>query len=184
MEISSELDAQIDKIISQYPKKKSAAMVAMHLVQETFGFFDDGAVRYVARKLEVEPVEVYGMLSFYPMYSDKPRGRVHIKVCRTLSCALAGGIKLGAEISKRVQCPMGHTDEKGVYTLEFVECLGNCSEGPNVQVNDKLYDHVSPEQVEKFLEKVSAADADGSLTARPSTAAPAGDDFNSPEYKG
>ncbi len=180
----AQLDNQIEGIIRQYPKKKSAAMVCMHLIQETKGCFDDEAIRYVAGKLEVEPIEIYGMLSFYPMFSDKPRGRVHIKVCRTLSCALAGSIKLGQEIAKEISCPMGTTDSSGVYTLEFVECLGNCSCAPNVQVNDKLFDNLKVSDARKFVEQIKKADSDGSLAGKSAFASPAGQDFNSPEYKG
>ena len=75
MEINSELEARCDAIIAQYPKKKSAAMMVMHLIQEKFGYFDDDAIKYVAGKLGVQPIEIYGMLSFYPMYSSEPRLR-------------------------------------------------------------------------------------------------------------
>ena len=131
----------------------------------------------------VQPIEIYGMLSFYPMYSSEPRGRVHIKVCRTLSCAMAGSVKLGHEISKIINCPIGQT--RGIYTLEFVECLGNCAKAPNVQVNDKLFDGVPPEDAEKFIEKLKELDASGELSPTPTWEKPAGNgDFNSPAYKG
>lgn len=183
MEIDLELEKQCDAIIAEYPKKKSAAMMIMHLVQEKFGHFDDSTINFVAKKLGVEPIEVYGMLTFYPMYSQQPRGRIHIKVCRTLSCALAGSIKLGNEISRFTGCPMGET--RGVYTIEFVECLGNCVKAPNVQVNDKLFDNVRPEDAEKFMEKISALDERGELDQKPAGAKPQGaGDFNSAAYKG
>ncbi len=182
MEIDSQLEMECDALIGQYPQKRSAAMMVMHLIQERFGYFDDTCVEFAAKKLGVEPIEVYGMLSFYPMYSDKPRGRVHIKVCRTLSCALSGSVKLGHELSKLTGCPIGST--KGVYTLEFVECLGNCTNGPNVQVNDKLFEGVAPEDAEKFMEKIAALDKSGELAQKPASAEPQGEGFDSPAYKG
>ncbi len=182
MEITSELEKRCDALIAQYPRKKSAAMMIMHAIQETCGYFDDDAIQFAARKLSVEPIEVYGMLSFYPMYSSQPRGRIHIKVCRTLSCAMLGSVKLAHEISKKIGCPIGST--KGVYTLEFVECLGNCAKGPSVQVNDKLFERVAAEDAEKFVEKLDAMDAAGELAPSPTTSAPTGDDFNSPSYMG
>ncbi len=183
MEITSKLEHKCDEIIAQYPKKRSAAMIIMHLFQETFGYFDDSSIKFVASKLGVEPIDVYGMLSFYPMYSQEPRGRIHIKVCRTLSCAMAGAVKLGHELSKKIGCPIGET--RGIYTLEFVECLGNCVKGPNVQVNDKLFENVAPENAEKFVEKITEMDASGELSAKSSFDKPqGGDDFNSPAYKG
>lgn len=182
MQIDSQLEKQCDEIIAEYPKQRSAAMMIMHLIQETFGYFDDSSIEFAAKKLGVAPVEVYGMLSFYPMYSSKPRGRIHIKVCRTLSCAMHGSIKLGHELAKLTGCPTGET--RGVYTLEFVECLGNCAKAPNVQVNDLLFDGVAPEDAEKFLEKISALDKEGKLVPAATSAKPQGEDFNSPAYKG
>lgn len=183
MEITTELDRKCDALVSQYPRKKSAAMMIMHAIQETNGYFDDDAVRYAAKKLGIEPIDVYGMLSFYPMYSTSPRGRVHIKVCRTLSCAMLGSVKLAHAISKKTGCPIGST--KGVYTLEFVECLGNCANGPSVQVNDRLFGRIAAEEAEKFVEKLEAMDAAGELTPRPADSPPAGgDDFDSPSYNG
>jgi len=183
MKIDSDLEKRCDEIIAQYPKKKSAAMMIMHAVQERLGHFDDDAIKFAAAKLGVEPIEVYGMLSFYPMYSSAPRGRIHIKVCRTLSCAMLGSVKLGHEISKQINCPVGET--RGMYTLEFVECLGNCSKGPNVQVNDRLFDRVAAEDAEKFVKKLAELDAQGELAPKSAFDKPAGgDDFNSPAYKG
>ena len=91
--------------------------------------------------------------------------------------------KLGHEISKLVNCPIGET--RGIYTLEFVECLGNCAKAPNVLVNDKLFEKVLPEEADKFVEKISAMDADGSLAPAPFDGEPnAEGDFESPAYKG
>ena len=181
MEISPQIDKKVDEIIAQYPVKRSAAMMIMHLIQESNGYFDDSAIKYAAQKLGVQPVVVYGMLSFYPMFSDKPRGRIHIKVCRTLSCALAGSIELADKISKIIDCPINETE--GVYTLEFVECLGNCVKGPNVQVNDKLFENVKPEEAEDFVKKIRAMDESGELAPRSAFDAPY-EDINSPAYKG
>lgn len=185
MNITSEIEKKCQEIIAQYPKKKSAAMIIMHYIQEQFGYFDDEAIRFVARQLEVEPIEVYGMLTFYPMYSDKPRGRVHIKVCRTLSCALAGSVEFGKELAEKLNCKMGETTSDGVYTIEFVECLGNCAKAANVQVNDKLFEDVRREDVEKFIEKINVLDADGSLAPKSAFDKPQGEgDIQSPAYKG
>ncbi len=182
MEISPEFEKLADAIIADYPVKRSAAMMLMHLVQERFGYFDDDAIKYVAQKIGEEPITVYGMLSFYPMYTSEPRGRVHIKVCRTLSCALAGSVNLADEISKLIDCPINST--KGIYTLEFVECIGNCSRGANVQVNDRLYDKVKPEAASEFLAQIQKDFSDGKLDAKSAFDKPQGADFNDPAFKG
>lgn len=183
MEITSDIEKKCAEIIAQYPVKKSAAMIIMHLIQEKYGYFDDDAVKFVAKQLGEEPIDVYGMLTFYPMYSQQPRGRIHIKVCRTLSCALAGSVEFGRELAEKIGCPLGET--KGVYTIEFVECLGNCAKAANVQVNDKLFESVRREDVEKFVEKINALDAAGELAPKSAFDKPQGGaDVNSPAYKG
>ena len=75
MEITSDIEKKCAEIIAQYPVKKSAAMIIMHLIQEKYGYFDDDAVKFVAKQLGEEPIDVYGMLTFYPMYSQQPRAR-------------------------------------------------------------------------------------------------------------
>jgi NADH:ubiquinone oxidoreductase 24 kD subunit len=182
MEKFSNIDAKVNDIIAEYPVKRSAAMMIMHLVQETFGWFDGDAVKYVAQKIGEEPIAVYGMLSFYPMFTEAPKGRVHIKVCRTLSCALAGSINLAGEISSLIDCPVGGSN--GVYTLEFVECLGNCTHGANVQVNDRLYDRVKPENAEKFVEQIKREAEAGTLEPKSAYASAQGENFDDPAFKG
>lgn len=183
MEISPEIDKKCDELIARYPRKKSAAMLILHLIQEKLGYFDDDAIKFAAGKLGVRPIEVYGMISFYPMFSTAPRGRIHIKVCRTLSCAMAGSVKLGHEISKLVNCPIGET--RGIYTLEFVECLGNCVKAPNVQVNDKLFENGRPRGGRQVYRKNFRDGRGRSLAPAPFDAEPnAEGDFESPAYKG
>lgn len=183
MKITSEIDTKCDQLIAEYPKKKSAAMMIMHLIQEKYGYFDDDAIAYVAEKLGTTPVEVYGMLTFYPMFTQKPRGRIHIKVCRTLSCALAGSVEFGRELAEKLGCPVGGTS--GIYTIEFVECLGNCVRAANVQVNDRLFEGVRREEVDNFITKVKKLDAAGELEPKSAFDAPQGGiDVNSPAYKG
>lgn len=182
MERSADLDKAAEEIIGEYPVKRSAAMMLMHLIQERFGYFDDEAIAYVAEKLEMEPIAVYGMLSFYPMFTESPKGRVHIKVCRTLSCALVGSLNLADEISRLLDCPIG--ESKGIYTLEFVECVGNCSRGANVHVNDRLYDMLKPAEAGKFVDMIKEQVQNGGLDPKPASAMPQGADFDDPAFKG
>lgn len=183
MKITPEIEKKCDELMGQYPKKKSAAMMMMHLIQEKCGYFDDEAILFVAGKLGVEPIDIYGMLTFYPMFTQKPRGRIHIKVCRTLSCALAGSVEFGRELAEKLNCPVGSTS--GIYTIEFVECLGNCAKAANVQVNDRLFEGVSREGVEDFITKIKTLDASGDLEPKSAFDKPQGGiDVNSPAYKG
>jgi len=90
MNLKPETEAEIDQLIARYPQKKSAMLMVLHLVQDEQGYISDEAMEWVALKLEVAPIAVLEVVTFYPMYRRQPIGRRHVKVCRTLPCALSG----------------------------------------------------------------------------------------------
>src|SRR5258707_15175706 len=95
MEIPSELESRIDEVITHYPvSKRSASLPLLHLIQEHFGYISDEAITWVAQKLELEPINILELVTFYPMFRQEPIGKHHIRVCRTLSCAMAGSYSL------------------------------------------------------------------------------------------
>jgi NADH-quinone oxidoreductase subunit E len=121
--------SKIDEVITHYPVKRSAALPLLHLVQEDAGLHSRGH-RVDRAKLELQPINVYELVTFYPMFRQKPIGRRHIKVCRTLSCALMGGYKDLRGVSRRSSAPhRGEVSPDGEVTIEFVECLASCGTG-------------------------------------------------------
>jgi len=84
LELKPETLEKIDKLIPRYPEKRSASLPLMHLVQEDLGYIPREAVEWIAEKLEIQPINIYELLTFYPMFRDKPAGKFHIRVCRTL----------------------------------------------------------------------------------------------------
>ena len=133
---------KIDEVIPHYPQKRSAALPLLHLVQEDQGWVSPEAVAWIADKLELQPINVQELVTFYPMFRRQPAGRRHVKVCRTLSCALNGGHHTCAELEKQLDCPVGETSSDGAVTLEFVECLASCGSGPVVMIDDDLHEYV------------------------------------------
>ncbi len=87
------MEAEIDELITHYPKKRSASLMLLHAMQEHFGHVSRQAVEWVAAKLELEPINVYELVTFYPMFHRAPVGEYHFKICRTLSCALGGSVR-------------------------------------------------------------------------------------------
>jgi NADH-quinone oxidoreductase subunit E len=133
---------KIDEVIAHYPVKRSAALPLLHLVQEDQGYVSPEAVEWIAQKLELQPINVHELVTFYPMFRQKPIGRRHIKVCRTLSCALVGGYRVCEELQKQFDCPVGETSADGEVTLEFVECLASCGTGPVLMIDEELHENV------------------------------------------
>jgi NADH-quinone oxidoreductase subunit E len=162
MEMPAELAAKIDETIAQYPvSKRSATLPLLHLIQEQFGYIEDAAIEWVAKKLGIEPINVLELVTFYPMIRREPAGKHHIRVCRTLSCAMAGSYELLDTFCKHAKIerqPHGHgahllKSEDGKYSIEFVECLASCGFGPVCMINDDFYEAVSEEEVPQLLEK-------------------------------
>ncbi len=100
MTITPEFEAQIDEVITHYPvSKRSASLPLLHLFQEKFGFISDEAIAWIANKLELQPINILELVTFYPMFRRSPAGQTHIRVCRTLSCAMGGSYELRDKIA-------------------------------------------------------------------------------------
>src|SRR3954468_22956154 len=134
-----ELLADIEELLTHYPQKRSASLMLLHAIQERFGFISRQAVEWIAAKLELQPINIYELVTFYPMLRQKPLGKYHLRVCRTLSCALGGSGKLYEHLCSRLGLdPHEHgiqTTGNGKFTLEFVECLASCGTAPVMMCN-------------------------------------------------
>ena len=155
--VPANLEAQLDELVTHYPQKRSASLMLLHALQEHFGYISRDAVEWTARKLGLQPINVYELVTFYPMFRQAPLGKTHIKVCRTLSCALAGSgelrthfcSKLGLDSHKHA----AQTTPDGKFTVEFVECLADCGNAPVVLLNEDLLPKVTPAQADEIVAK-------------------------------
>lgn len=155
MTIPRSLEQEIDELISHYPQKRSAVLMVLHALQEQFGFISKEALEWTATKLGLQPINVYELITFYPMFRQQPVGKFHLKVCRTLSCALGGSHALHAQLCEKLGLdPHGHgpqTTPDGRFTVEFVECLAGCGTAPVMMCNDDYYEGVTPKRAEEIL---------------------------------
>jgi NADH-quinone oxidoreductase subunit E len=162
MNLKPETFAKIDEVITHYPVKRSATLPLLHLIQEDAGYISTEAIEWIAQKLELQPINVFEVVTFYPMFRQKPIGRRHIKVCRTLSCALTGGYKTCEEFEKQFGVHPGEVSADGEVTIEFVECLASCGTGPVVLIDDDLHEKVDCAKARELSAQIKAA-----ATARP-----------------
>jgi NADH-quinone oxidoreductase subunit E len=129
----------------------------LHAIQEHFGHISNEAMEWVASKLNLQPINIYELVTFYPMFHQKPVGKYHLKVCRTLSCALAGSYKLHHHFCNKLgldsKAHGPQTTADGKYTVEFVECLAGCGTGPVMMVNEEFHEKVSKDQADQLLAK-------------------------------
>jgi NADH-quinone oxidoreductase subunit E len=150
--LKAETIERIEKLIPRYPDKRSVTLPLLHIIQEEVGYISKGAMEWIAEKLEVQPIYVYELVTFYPMLREKPIGKKHVKVCRTLSCALAGSQNVCKTFQKELNCGLNQTSEDGEFTVEFVECIASCGTAPVIQIDDKLYESVTPDVAQKMAE--------------------------------
>ncbi|MBV8225747.1 MAG: NAD(P)H-dependent oxidoreductase subunit E [Verrucomicrobia bacterium] len=162
MELPAELEGRQDEVITHFPiSKRSAALPLLHLIQEHFGYIQDEAITWVAAKLGLEPINVLELVTFYPMLRREPAGKHHIRVCRTLACAMAGSYQLRETFCKHAgikQPSNGHgahilKSEDGKYSIEFVECLASCGFAPVCMINDDFFEAVTEDEVPQLLER-------------------------------
>src|ERR1700756_6005577 len=155
--VPPKLEAEIDELITHYPQKRSASLMLLHGVQEHFGFISKEAVEWIAAKLELQPINVHELVTFYPMFRQQPAGRHVLKVCRTLSCALGGSHKLHEHFCARLGLDSHahgiQTTKDGKFSVEFVECLASCGTAPVMMCNEDFYEGVSNEKADQILQK-------------------------------
>jgi NADH-quinone oxidoreductase subunit E len=153
--IPPDVEAEIDELITHYPVKRSASLLVLHAIQEHFGWISQEAVEWTARKLALEPINVFELVTFYPMFRQRPMGKYRIKVCRTLSCALGGAYELHRHFCEKLGLDAHahgpQTTKDGKFTVEFVECLASCGTAPVMMVNDEFHEGVSPAKADDIL---------------------------------
>ena len=154
MNLKSETIKKIDTLVPRYPEKKSAALPLCHLVQEDQGYLSNEAIEWIADRLELQPINILELVTFYPMLRTHPTGKYHVRVCRTLPCALAGAYQTCKQFEDAFGCKVGHTSEDGLATLEFVECHADCGKAPVVMVGEDEYTNVGTEEAAGLVEKM------------------------------
>jgi NADH-quinone oxidoreductase subunit E len=153
------LDAEVAELLTHYPQgqERSASLMVLHAVQEAHGWIPQEAVEWTAKKLGLSPINIYEIVTFYPMLRREPFGKFHLKVCRTLSCALGGSGELHKHFCQRLGLDShahgAQTTKDGKYTVEFVECLASCGTAPVIMCNDEFYEGVSNAKADEIMGK-------------------------------
>ena len=150
---------KVAEIIARYPegKQKSALLPVLHLAQVEFGgWLDVPVMDYVATILNIEPIEVYEVASFYSMYNLKPVGKHLFEVCQTGPCMLNGSDDIIDYIKQKLNIGVGETTADGMFTLKTVECLGACGYAPMMQYGKTYREHLTKEKVDAIIEECRA----------------------------
>lgn len=153
--VPAALEASIDELITHYPVKRSAALMVLHAIQEHFGWISQDGVEWTARKLQLQPINIFELVTFYPMFRQQPMGKYQIKICRTLPCALGGSYQLHKHLCEKLGLDAHahgpQTTKDGKFTVEFVECLASCGTAPVLMCNDAFHAGVSQGKADDIL---------------------------------
>ena len=149
--------ALVQKIIKRYPegRHKSALLPILHVAQAEFGgWLSPETMDYVASILNIKPIEVYEVATFYTMYNTKPVGKYVFEVCQTGPCMLNGSDEIIDYIKERLNIGVGETTTDGLFTLKTVECLGACGYAPMMQLGKNFREHLTKEKVDRIIEEL------------------------------
>ncbi len=151
----AKIRAEIDRWIAKYPAdwKQGACMAALRIVQDANGgYLNNALMDQVAAYLDMPPIAVYEVATFYSMYELKPVGRHKICVCTNVSCMLNGCDRIVDHLRGKLGIGFGETTADGRFTLKEVECLGACGGAPMLQIDKKYYENLTPELVDSILD--------------------------------
>ncbi|MCU0438400.1 MAG: NAD(P)H-dependent oxidoreductase subunit E [Raineya sp.] len=153
---------EVQEIISHYPegKQKSAILPVLHIAQTEFGWMSANVMDYVAQLLNIKPIEVYEVATFYTMFHLEPVGKYVLEVCRTGPCMICGADEIFEYLKKKLGVELNEVSADGRFTIKAVECLAACGGAPCLQVKlksedgiYKYYENLTPEKIDELIEK-------------------------------
>ena len=157
--ISEELMARIDELISHYPadKRKSALLPVLHVVQDAHDhWLSVELMDKVAEIIQIAPIEVYEVVTFYSMYRQKPKGKYSFEFCRTSCCMLRGAEDMMEYTCEKLGVKENELTPDGLFSVHGVECLGACGYAPMLQLGDFNHEHLTKEKIDQLIEDCKA----------------------------
>jgi len=145
---------EIELLVVKYGKSRSSLMPILQDIQRKHKHIPDFAQQEIARLLDIHPVEVYSVISFYSFLNPNPKGRNIVRLCQTITCDMAGKENVAKAIERELGIKFGETTKDNKFTLEYVNCLGMCDQGPALLINERVFPKVTPEKAVQILSEV------------------------------
>jgi NADH:ubiquinone oxidoreductase subunit E len=149
------LTEEIEDLVAKYGGGRESLLPVLQQVQIRHGYISDFAQQEIARVLDIHPVEVFSVITFYSFLSCEPKGRYIVRLCRTISCDLAGKDAVVRAIERELGISFGETSRDRKFSLEYINCMGMCDQGPAMLVNDEVYTHLTPQRAVDILKMKS-----------------------------
>jgi NADH-quinone oxidoreductase subunit E len=155
MQFSPELEQRFQKLVSQYPWKRSALIPLLLYAQDEVGYLTDEVITDIARRVELTELEVRNVISYYSLLRTKPAGKYVVQVCTNISCMLRGAEEVFDHCREKLGVDHKEVTRDGTFSVEEVECIGACSWAPAVQVNYDFHLNVTPQKMDAILDRYS-----------------------------
>ncbi|HYX68991.1 MAG TPA: NAD(P)H-dependent oxidoreductase subunit E [Terriglobales bacterium] len=154
MRFSAQLEARYERMLGNYPTKRSVLVPMLLYAQDEAGCLTDEIIGELAQRLDLTELEVRNVISYYSMLHTKPVGKYNVQVCTNISCMLAGAEKVFEGCKRKLGIGHKGVTPDGLFSLEEVECIGACSWGPAMQVNYDYHEKLTPERAEQILDEL------------------------------
>ena len=148
------LSEEIELYVSRFGADRTSLLPILQKIQRKHNYISEFAQQEVARLLNIHPVEVYGVITFYAFLNSEPRGRNIVRLCQTITCNMYGKRKVAESIESELGIKFGETTSDNLITLEYANCLGMCDQGPAMIINDKVYSNLTPESAIEILSNI------------------------------
>ena len=152
MQLPAELESKYQTLLARYPVKRSALIPMALYGQDHFGFISDELIAEIAKRLDLNTLQVSETLEYYSMLRRKPAGRYHVQVCTNVSCMLRGANQLLEHVERRLEIGNRQVTKDGVFSLEEVECIGACTGAPAMQVNYDFYENLTTDKIDRIID--------------------------------
>jgi NADH-quinone oxidoreductase subunit E len=147
---------EIEAALQRYPERRTAVLDALRAAQAEKGHLGADTIREVAEIMELDPNSLFSLVTFYDLFFDEPVGDNVIMICRSISCYLRGADDLLQYLSEKLGVPVGGTTPDGKFTLRTAECLASCGTAPAMLVNNRYYENLSKDKLDRILMELAA----------------------------
>ena len=151
------LHGELQELVDTFGRDRSSLLLILQEVQRRHFFISEYSMQVIADLLDIHPVEVHSVVSFYSFLDVKPQGQFVIRLCRTITCEMAGKEQVARQLENDLGIQFGETTPDGKFSLQWANCLGMCDQGPAMLVNERIFTRVTPEGVHGILEECRQA---------------------------
>jgi len=152
MEFTQSEKKEIEYLRTRYPDTRSLTLPLMWMIQKREGFVSDEAVYLIAKELNIPPIWVEEVRSWYSMFTKEKEGKYVLEICNNISCSMLGSQEIIDHLCEKLGIELGETTADGMFTIKTAECLGSCGTGPMMQVGDNYYELLDEQKVDQILE--------------------------------